>query len=100
MRSIGRSIFIDHVIRVAMICDDDTGIAFFKGKRHDAANTAINGFSGFHGSTKHASVAHHIGVREIEADEIRPVFLENLSLDGETVQANLRTISNKYHKDK
>ena len=73
---VGRAVGVAHVLGVAVVGDDDAGVAGGQGRFDHGAGTGVGGFHGFHHGLEHAGVAHHVGVGEVQHHKVGRLRLQ------------------------
>ena len=73
---VGRAVFVDGVVGIAMVGDDDGLIAGGLGGLDHLLHALVYRPDGFGNGVVNARVAHHVAVGEVHNDEVVQVFLD------------------------
>jgi hypothetical protein len=66
-----RTIGIFHAVGIAMVGDDERSVSCAQGGLYEDFRTGIHCFAGFDSGFPDAGMAHHVGISEVEANEVR-----------------------------
>ena len=76
MRRVWAAIVVYHIIRIAVVGDDDGRIAVRQASIHHGFHANIYRFAGFYGGFKYARVAHHIGIGKVQTHKINGLLFQ------------------------
>ena len=70
MGRIGRTVRVNRIVGIAVVCDDDHLVTVSLGSLYHFAGTLVHRLDRFGYRIVHARMAHHVAIGEIEGDEI------------------------------
>ena len=76
MGGVGRTVFVDGVVGVAVVSDDDGFVARGVGGGHHLVDALVHSLHGLFDGSVHTRVSHHVAVGEVYNDEVVFVLLD------------------------